>query len=415
MRHVLGVGPFVALAVLAGRTVQAQTVQGQVTEAGTAAVVTAGVVALLDERGADVARATVAGGQFSIDAPAPGRYRLRFQAVGYRTTLTPAFDLVAGGSLGVSLQVRPQTAVRLDTVDVAGEPVPARLADFYRRRADGGGSFITRAQFEHTAPTQVTDVLRRMTGLTILPNPDFGTNGDMREYIILNTRVGMLQARVCQVHVYLDGGYVGNTLTLNLDDFMDVDRIEAVEVYNGGANMPVEFSRSGSDCGVVAIWSREETPNAVVTDRHLEIGVQAGARMTSGGFAAGRFGAHISVTFVGPLDLRAAVNVVPNAGVRGITTTRAGWQGLIAVRGRPLGASSPWYVGAGGSVMQVWGQAGDAGGIDSRREISQQVLFTGITLPLGAFRPAIELHLLDAFRAERREVDVFTGVAFRFY
>jgi len=403
-----------AAAWLVGRTLGAQTVQGQVTELGTTVVVAAGTIALLDERGAEVARGSLTNGQFNLDAPGSGRYRLRFQAVGYRTTLSPVFELVPRGTLGISLQVRPQAAVRLDTVDVAGEPVPARLADFYRRRADGGGSFITRAQFEQTTPTRVTDVLRRMTGLTILANPDFGMNGDMREYLVLNGRLGLFQARLCQVHVYLDGAYMGNTLTLNLDDFVDVDRIEAVETYNGGANMPVQFNRAGSECGVIALWTREPTPSTAVTDRHLEVGLQVGARITGGGrLTAGRFGAHLSVTFVGPIDLYSGVNVVPHAAARGLTTTRAGWQAFANLRGRPLGARSLWYLGVGASVLQVWGQAGD--GFETRREVGQFGVLTGITVPVGPLRPAVDVHVLDPFRADRREVYVSTGVAFRFY
>ena len=402
-----------AAAWLLGRTLGGQTVQGQVTELGTTVVVATGTIVLLDERGAEVASGPVTAGQFSLVAPQAGRYRLRFQAVGYRTTLTPAFELSARGTLGLSLHVRPQPAVRLDTVDVAGEPVPARLADFYRRRAEGGGSFITRAQFEHTAPTRVTDVLRRMTGLTILANPDFGTNGDMREYVVLNGRLGLFQARLCQVHVYLDGAYMGNTLTLNLDDFVDVDRIEAIETYNGAANMPVQFNRAGSECGVLAVWTREPTPSAALSTRHLELGLQTGALMTRGGFTAGRVGAHLSVTFVGPIDLQGGVNVVPNAAVRGFTSTRAGWQAFANLRGRPLGARSLWYVGVGGSVLQIWGQAG--GGFETRREVGQFALLTGVTVPVGAFRPSVDVHVLDAFSADRREVYLSTGVAFRFY
>jgi hypothetical protein len=35
-----------------------------------------------------------------------------------------------------------------------------------------------------------------------------------------------------------------------------VNHVEAVEAYNGPSQMPVEFNRTGSRCGVVVFWSR---------------------------------------------------------------------------------------------------------------------------------------------------------------
>lgn len=125
------------------RGLQAQSVQGQVVERGSNDPIASGVIILFDEPGNEVARAQIAQGRFSISAPAAGRYRLRFDAIGYRTTFTPPFDLGQGGTLAVTLQVRPQTPIALDTVDVAGELVPVRMLDFYERRRAGFGWFMT--------------------------------------------------------------------------------------------------------------------------------------------------------------------------------------------------------------------------------------------------------------------------------
>lgn len=49
--------------------------------------------------------------------------------------------------------------------------------------------------------------------------------------------------------------YDGDGPVPNIDDFL-TDRVEAIEVYRGAGEAPVEFNATGSLCGVLIIWTR---------------------------------------------------------------------------------------------------------------------------------------------------------------
>jgi hypothetical protein len=95
-------------------------VAGQVVDASTVAPVGEGFVVLLDEQGREVARTlTAANGRFSLQAPRPGRYRLRSERIAYVAFVAPPFTLEAGQTLTHQLAVTA-LAVQLAAVEVTG-------------------------------------------------------------------------------------------------------------------------------------------------------------------------------------------------------------------------------------------------------------------------------------------------------
>jgi hypothetical protein len=59
---------------------------------------------------------------------------------------------------------------------------------------------------------------------------------------------------LCRPNVYLDGMLLGSNEDL---DFMaNVSSLEGVEVYTSAGQAPVEFSRAGSSCGSLVLWTR---------------------------------------------------------------------------------------------------------------------------------------------------------------
>jgi hypothetical protein len=104
----------VALATAAPR-LPAQIVRGTVVEDATRAPVPGAVVVLLDAGGRGVGRAfTDEGGRFAVAAGGAGRFAVRSQRIGFRSTTTAPFELGAG---------------ELRELRIAASAVPVRLAD----------------------------------------------------------------------------------------------------------------------------------------------------------------------------------------------------------------------------------------------------------------------------------------------
>ncbi len=160
--------------------------------------------------------------------------------------------------------------LQLDPVQVEGAPASTRrpLAEFQLRRESSGGSFITREEFLKMGnPTVPTDVLRRMFGVRVLRNPNALSGGcppctyarwlvrmrrtESRASFVMASRRGG-----CPPLLFVDGRYMGTVDDNDVDQILSVNEIEAAEAYASAATIPAEFNRTGSVCGVIAVWTR---------------------------------------------------------------------------------------------------------------------------------------------------------------
>lgn len=398
----------VLLGALPASVGRAQEVRGRLVDGNTGTAVRSGFVVLVDARGGAVGRASPdAEGHFRLRAPAAGTgYRLRAEVPGYRLYISEPLDLEAGEVRNVALELVPLPAVELDTVIVAGQAVPRRLADFYRRRSSGFGSFLTREEFERYSPREVSDVVRRMPGFNVVPG-DLGTGG-----VVVARRPAGFSLQ-CFPIVYVDGTYVGNSREFDIDSHLDVQTIEAVESYAGGAQVPPEFNRSGAECGVIALWTRTGTV-AEGRSRRLELGGQFGVRIASGGLRDGRFGASFSVAVSRAVELYPSFGLVAHVPSTDFNTGVSGWQFTFAFRARPLGLDSPWYAGLGFTTLNVKDVVGNpAAGDESTQHL---VFLTGAAVPLaGRLRPYAEVQLFDPFAFGRAQVHGSVGLVYRVY
>jgi len=381
-----------------------------VVERGTNNIVASGTIILFDEPGNEVARTQVLRGHFIVTAPTTGRHRLRFDGIGYRTTYTPLFDLGASTRLAVTVQVRLQTPVALDTVDVAGAPVPARLAEFYQRRRAGFGSSMAREEFEPFSPARVSDVTRRMRGFTIVPNPQYLRRGDTRRYLFFNSRLG---AGVnCPPLLFVDGVPVGTAATFDFDGSLPIEQLDALEMYNGSANIPIRFHLAGADCGVIAMWTRDASPRTgQASSSHLDLGWQVGGRLTTGGVEYGRIGVQAGVGVADIVEAYLMLNTVLRRPTGG--TSGSGGQILGALRVRPLGARSLWYLGTG--VTRLGVTVTPPGDFSAPVRETHHVMLTGLTFPRGVFRPFVEIQLLSPLAPSRAQTHFFSGVRLRLH
>jgi CarboxypepD_reg-like domain len=154
--------------------------------------------------------------------------------------------------------VLARAVTTLEPIYVSADALPydRRLVEFAERRRSGFGHYAVREEFERYSPMRTTDILRRMPGVIAYPNPRYGISGDTRRMIVQSTRnASRLGGGACPMLYFKDGMYVGNSME-DLDFMISVNQVYAIEVYSGPSQTPPEFNRSGSNCGVIAFWTR---------------------------------------------------------------------------------------------------------------------------------------------------------------
>ena len=163
---------------------------------------------------------------------------------GYITATTPAIDLIPGDQLNITwrllagaLQLRPIA------INSNARPNSSKLSGFEQRMQQHGfGYFIMRDKIQQMRPFSVTDLLRTVPGLQVIPSMrGFGD--------IVRTTEG------CTPAVYL----VGSRFPLmgeSIDDIVDPMALEGIEVYTHAVEVPAEFQGPFANCGVIALWTR---------------------------------------------------------------------------------------------------------------------------------------------------------------
>jgi hypothetical protein len=80
---------------------------------------------------------------------------------------------------------------------------------------------------------------------------EFGFRGTQVTF----TRAGRGFADPCESpDFYFNGALVQGGL--NLNDIVDPSQVEAIEIYRGTAETPLQFQKPGSTCGAIVIWTR---------------------------------------------------------------------------------------------------------------------------------------------------------------
>ena len=229
----------------------AQTMRGKVLDAATGEGVAQAQVQALTEEGRDGGHArTRADGSFEIPLRAPGTFRIRAERAGYNPTVTT--------SLPVDLREAVEVEVRLSANAVAIEPlrVTARVEPphrrnltmngFYDRERQGIGRYMRREDIERYPTQNLAQLLSRVPGTAI-------------QYIRTKQYIYFMRNGGCRPQVYLDNVRMVVDNTMDINAIVTPGQIEAVEMYRGAAEIPVQYNNSrGAVCGVVLIWTRSE-------------------------------------------------------------------------------------------------------------------------------------------------------------
>ena len=233
--------------ILACPGLPAQTVEGRLLELGSDQPIILAQVFLLTV-GGEIADQTFTDerGFFSLSAREAGSFFVQAERIGYEARVDGVFDLGEGGVLSVEFRL-PRNPVALDTLHVSAERRSARLVllGFYDRMKYGFGKFLTPEEIARRSVFGATDLLRNIPRVRIRQR-QFGGS----EVLIRSSR------GLCSPNVVIDGNVVFWGQPARLDEVVQPHEIEAIEVYRGGAEIPLQFGGASSTCGAILIWTR---------------------------------------------------------------------------------------------------------------------------------------------------------------
>lgn len=183
-------------------------------------------------------------GAFIVTGAVSGTQTIEARAIGFQPA-RQMLELRDGVATEVAFTMAPQT-VLLDTVRViAGRAIDPMVADIERRwRSRATGTIMDGDEVRRRSPVFVTDALRAMNGVRVVPA------GGMGQRILMRGFWGE-----CSPAVFLDGVpifHLGSTMFV--DDLVIASDVAAMEVYPRASSVPAAFSGSG-DCGAVVVWT----------------------------------------------------------------------------------------------------------------------------------------------------------------
>lgn len=188
-----------------------------------------------------ISTSTDTAGRFQLANLPVGTHALEVRRIGFAPQRIPVH--LASRSPSIVSVVLEKPVRMLDAVRVTETVYSRRQTEFERRRRRGFGHFISREDLERRAASQLSDILRTVPGVRVYSSP----TGN----VIVFQR-GSSFSGPCRPTVYLDGMRLGTNE--DLDFLANVSSLEAVEVYTGAGQAPVEFSSGG--CGSLVLWTR---------------------------------------------------------------------------------------------------------------------------------------------------------------
>jgi hypothetical protein len=214
----------------------------------------AGVEVVLE--GTDKTAVTNDIGRYAMNDAPTGAGTLLFRSIGYRPVRL-GVRLVEADTVWADARLVKEGVV-LDPIEVTGRtPLPAGLrGGFEERRASGFGKFIDSTELRRNEHVRLGDLMRRH-GIQIVRIRDTRVAPQFRLIpVVANRAKGN-----CLMKVILNGMSVYDPdrdagWPTSIDEFT-VGSLEAVEVYQNIAQVPIEFSGNLVTCGVVVLWSRQ--------------------------------------------------------------------------------------------------------------------------------------------------------------
>ena len=187
-------------------------------------------------------------GAFSMTNLPGGTHTLEARAVGFTPAQT-AVDIVQGAPGATEVELM-NFGITLDTVRVTGQRLytSAREREFERRLRTGVGHVIDEKEIEKRRPQVLTDLLRSVPGVMVLPGQRSS------EDVFMRGGQAVMGTGLCRPDVLVDGVRVVNDPLFPFNSIAPTGEIRAVEVYAHSSTVPADLA-SLSGCGVIAIWT----------------------------------------------------------------------------------------------------------------------------------------------------------------
>jgi hypothetical protein len=253
-----------AALVVAATPLAAQTVRGKVLDAASGEGIGEVTVQALNAEGHDVGRArTAADGSFQLQLRAAASVRIQAQRAGYRTTLTDALPVAPREAVEVEVRLSA-AAVAIEPLRVTARVEPPRrrnleLNGFYDRERVGIGKYVRREEIELRPSQNLAQVLARVQGTAIQYQ-----GAKQYVYFPRNGRPTLRQSfrgapnNACLPRLFVDGARVTYDANNDINSVVNPGQVEAIEVFRGPSEIPVQYNDSNSMCGVILIWTRHE-------------------------------------------------------------------------------------------------------------------------------------------------------------
>ncbi len=216
-----------------------------------------GIASITDEKG-----------QVSLGAMRKKTLTLDVRRIGYQ----PWFGKITLPDTAINLTVvLPRVGQALAAVNVTGERVKTalELSGFYDRmlmRQKGviTATFIGPEELDKRHPSRTTDMLYGLNGITIMHAPNGamcarGNGGSCFMTVVVDGSVlRPSPPTVCMgpsiMHIG-SRGTASSDMGADINQYLDVSQVAAIEIYARGGNMPVTLQVPDNACGVLAIWT----------------------------------------------------------------------------------------------------------------------------------------------------------------
>jgi hypothetical protein len=163
-----------------------------------------------------------------------------------------AVRIVEADTVWADARMLPEGVI-LDPIEVRADPMDPWRRGLTERQRTGLGTFIDSVTLRQSEHLKLADVMRRLPGIALAWGWD-RDNPPNRIMYIGNARRRRPDGSPCAMQIVVNGIPVGNDVDPRRE--FEISSLKTIEVYQGGAQVPIEFGGTTAQCGVVVLWTR---------------------------------------------------------------------------------------------------------------------------------------------------------------